>query len=69
VRVQVDEARHDEAVLVADDFLPWRGRVARDRLDARAVDVDVVVLEQDLRAVPLAEDVLPADDPRGHSGM
>ena len=69
VRVQVDEARHDQAVLVADDFLARGGRVARDGLDARAVDVDVVVLQQDLRAVPLAEDVLAADDPRGHSAL
>ena len=69
VRVQVDEARHDQAVLVADDLLAGGGRVARDGLDPRAVDVDVVILQQDLRAVPLAEDVLAADDPRGHSGM
>jgi hypothetical protein len=53
VRVQVDEARHDQAVLVADDLLARGGRVARDGLDARPVDVHVVVLEQNLRAVPL----------------
>jgi hypothetical protein len=28
-----------------------------------------VVLQQDLGAVPLGEDVLAADDPRGHSGV
>ena len=52
MRVQIDEAGCDEAVLVADHFLRGRGRVARHGLDLRAVDVDVMVLQQDLRAVP-----------------
>jgi hypothetical protein len=69
VRVQIDKARHDQPVLVADDFLARGGRVARNGRDARAVEVDVVVLQQDLRAVALGEDVLAADDPLSHRAL
>jgi hypothetical protein len=51
MRVQIDEAGCNKAVLVAEYLLPGCGRVPRDGFDRRAIDVHVMVLEQDLSAV------------------
>ena len=41
MRVQIDEAGCNKAVLVAEYLLPGCGRVPRDGFDRRAIDVHV----------------------------
>ena len=66
--MQVHEARHDQAMLVVDQRRTGGRRVARHRFDLRTVDVDVVISQERLRAVPGAYDVLAGDDVGRHSG-